>query len=288
MLAQHRHSRRYEGRGLSPFLFIIFISSAVSLLPLPATGNSGPGRNSSFTTRLMNLEATAKETFRFNASLTNGQNRSIIYELQAGLPAGWSSSFRIDGMPVTSFKLDSSKSQDISIELTPSPSVKPGKYAIPVKAISAQGTLELNLEAVVKGSYAVELTTPSGLLSDEITEGSRKPIYLSLKNPGTLPLDNLELSAQTPTKWNVSFEPARIDRLDPGSTINVVANVNVPDKTIAGDYMTNFTVRNNNATANSSYRLTVTTSWLAGGVGVMIILLAIGMVYFLIRKYGRR
>jgi uncharacterized membrane protein len=288
MLAQHRHSRRYQGRGLSPFLFIIFISSTVSLLPHPATANSGPGRNSSFTSRLMNLEATAKETFRFNASLTNGQNRSVIYELQASLPAGWSSSFRVDGMPVTSFKLDSNKTQDISIELTPSPSVKPGKYAIPVKAVAAQGALELNLEAVVKGSYAVELTTPTGLLSDEITEGSRKPIYLSLKNAGTLPLDNLELSAQTPTKWNVSFEPAKIDRLDPGSTINVVANVNVPDKTIAGDYMTNFTVRNNNATASSSFRLTVTTSWLAGWAGVLVILLAIGMVYFLIRKYGRR
>lgn len=288
MLAQHRQPRRFEGRGLNPFLFVLLLSSTVSLLPQRATGNSGPGKPSSFTTRLMNLEATAKETFRFNASLTNGNSRSVVYDLQASQPAGWSSSFRVDGMPVTSFKLDSNKTQDISIELTPSPSVKPGKYAIPVKAVSGQGTLELNLEAVVKGSYAVELTTPTGLLSDEITEGSKKPIYLSLKNEGTLPLDNLELSAQTPTKWNVSFEPAKIDRLDPGSTINVVAHVNVPDKTIAGDYMTNFTVKNNNATANSAYRLTVTTSWLAGWAGVLVILLAIGMVYSLIRKYGRR
>jgi uncharacterized membrane protein len=288
MPALPRQPRRNKGRGLPLSLFIFFFSSIVSLLPLLATGNSGPGNNSSFTTRLMNLEATAKETFRYNASLFNGHNRSVIYNLEAALPAGWNSSFRVDGMSVTSFKLDSNKNQDISIELTPSPSVKPGKYAIPVKAISDQGTLELNLEAVVKGSYAVELTTPTGLLSDEVTEGSKKPVYLSLKNQGTLPLDNLELAAQAPSKWNVTFEPAKIDRLDPGSTINVVANVNVPDKTIAGDYMTNFTVRNNNATANADYRLMVTTSWLAGWVGVLVILTAIGLVYFLIKKYGRR
>ncbi|WP_205511785.1 COG1470 family protein [Longitalea arenae] len=288
MLALHRQPRRSEGRGRIPYLLILFFFPTVFLPPLPATAHAGPVKNSSFTARLINLEATAKETFRFNASLTNGLNRSIIYDLQASVPAGWSSSFRVDGMPVTSFRLDSNKTQDISIELTPSPSVKPGKYAIPVKAVSDQGTLELNLEAVVKGTYAVELTTPTGLLSDEVTEGSKKPIYLSLKNQGSLPLDNLELSAQTPTKWNVSFEPAKIDRLEPGSTINVVATVNVPDKTIAGDYMTNFTVRNNNATANSSYRLTVTTSWLAGSVGILVILLAMGLVYSLIRKYGRR
>jgi uncharacterized membrane protein len=236
----------------------------------------------------MNLEANAKETFRYNASLFNGQNRSVIYELQATAPPGWSNSFRIDGMQVTSFKLDSNKTQDISIELTPSPVVKPGKYAIPVKAVSDQGTLELNFEAVVKGSYSLELTTPSGLLSDEVTEGRRKSIYLSLKNQGTLPLDNLDLSAQTPSKWNVTFEPSKIDHLEPGSAVTVTANLNVPDKTIAGDYLTTFTANNANTTSSVSFRLTVTTSWLAGWLGVLIILIAIGLVYILIRKYGRR
>jgi uncharacterized membrane protein len=288
MLALHRQPRRNQARGLYPNLVAVIFFSTLSLLTHAAPGNSGPDKTSSFSTRLMNLEATAKETFRYNASLHNGMNRSAVYELQAKVPPGWNSSFRVDGMQVTSFKLDSNKTQDISIELTPSPSVKPGKYAIPVVAVSGQGSLELNLEAVVKGSYAIELTTPTGLLSDEVTEGSRKPIYLSLKNEGTLPLDNLELSAQTPTKWNVSFEPAKIERLDPGSSINVIANLNVPDKTIAGDYLTTFSVKNNNATAESSHRLTVTTSWLAGWLGVTVILIAIGMVYFLIRKYGRR
>jgi uncharacterized membrane protein len=287
MSALHRQPRQNQRRGLYPSLFVVLLS-ILSLLTHASPGKSGPDKNSSFTTRLMNLEATAKETFRFNASLHNGASRSVIYELQAKVPPGWNSSFRVDGMQVTSFKLDSFKTQDISIEITPSPSVKPGKYAVPVVAIAGQDSLELNLEAVVKGSYGVKLTTPTGLLSDEVTEGSRKPIYLSLKNEGTLPLDNLELSAQTPTKWNVTFEPAKIERLDPGSSVDVVANLNVPDKTIAGDYLTTFTVKNNNATAESSHRLTVTTSWLAGWLGVTVILAAIGMVYFLIKKYGRR
>jgi len=288
MLALHHQSRRIDGRGLFAPLFGIF-SLSITLLPFQSViGRPGPVKTSSFSARFMNLEANAKETFRYNASIFNGQNQSVSYELQATVPPGWGNSFRIDGMQVTSFKLDSNKTQDISIELTPSPVVKPGKYAIPVKAVSDQGTLELNLEAVVKGSYSLELSTPSGLLSDEVTEGKRKAVYLSLKNQGTLPLNNMDLSAQTPAKWNVTFEPAKVDHLDPGGVVTVVANVNVPDKTIAGDYLTTFTANNSNATSNVSYRLTVTTSWLTGWLGVLIILIAIGIVYMLIRKYGRR
>lgn len=288
MLALNRQPRRVKGRGPNPRLFVVFVFLFLSLLTHAAPGTSSSAKSSSLTTRLMNLEATAKETFRFNASLYNGLNRSAIYELQAKVPAGWNSVFRVDGMQVTSFKLDSNRTQDISIELTPSPSVKPGKYAIPVVAVSEGNALELNLEAVVKGNYALELTTPTGLLSEEVTEGSSKSIYLSIKNEGSLPLDNLELTAQTPTGWNVTFEPAKIERLDPGSNVNIVATLNVPDKTIAGDYLTKFTVKNSNATAESSHRLTVTTSWLAGWLGITVILAAIGLVYFLIRKYGRR
>jgi len=289
MLALPRQPRRIEGRG--PIASIVGLFVFVNLFFSPATSQAQPGsrsKTSTFTTRLMNLEATSKETFRYNATLFNAGNRSKIYELTATLPPGWTSTFRVDGMQVSSFRLDSNKTQDIAIEITPSPEAKPGKYPIPVTATADQESLRLDLEAAVKGAYAVELTTPSGRLSDEVTEGTRKPIHLTVKNTGSLPLDALELAAQSPAKWDASFEPAKIDRLEPGKTQEVVANVQVPDKTIAGDYVSNFTVKNNNTNANAAFRVTVTTSWLAGWLGILVILLAIGIVYFLVRKYGRR
>ncbi len=286
MLALHRQPRRIEGRGVQLSLLVCLFVSIFFSPPLHAQQTRS--NSSSFTSRLMNLEATAKETFRFNASLNNGRPRSGIYELQAATPDGWNTVFRVDGMQITTFRLDSNKTQDISIEITPGPEVKPGKYPIPVTARTERDTLLLNLEAVVKGSYSLELTTPTGLLSDEITEGSRKPIHLTLKNAGTLPLDQLEMAGQSPSKWDVTFEPSKIERLDPGKTMDVTANLHVPDKTIAGDYVTTFTARNNSANANAAFRMTVTTSWLAGWVGVLVILIAIGIIYYLIRKYGRR
>lgn len=278
-MQDHRHRR---------FLLVpVILFPLFSFIP-PSNRKPAHSNPSTLTARLINLEATAKETFRFNASLHNATPRAVIYTFRAGIPDGWNLAFRIDGMQVTSFKADSGRTQDVSIELTPRPDTKPGTYTIPVTASGETDTLSLKLEAVVKGAYGMELTTPTGLLSGEITEGNRESIHLTLKNTGTLPLEGLELSAQTPAKWDALFEPAKVDRLDPGKSIDVVANLKVPDKTIAGDYVTTFSARNNNTNASALFRMTVTTSWLAGWVGVLVILAAVGIIYTLIRKYGRR
>ncbi|WP_276482337.1 NEW3 domain-containing protein [Paraflavitalea pollutisoli] len=286
MLALHCHSRQQQGRRhdyslpVLAFLFLLIFQPGYA-----APASSAP---STFTARLINLEATAKETFRFSATLHNGSARPVTYQFSAGAPAGWNIVFRVDGMSVTSFRADSGRSQEVSIELVPGPATKPGKYPVPVKATSELGDLSLNLEAVVKGAYGVELTTPSGLLSDEITEGSQQKIHLTIKNTGTLPLDGLELTAQSPPKWDATFEPQKIERLEPGGSVDVVATLKVPDKTIAGDYVTTFSTRNNQSNSSAVFRMTVTTSWLAGWFGVLIILAAVGVIYTLIKKYGRR
>lgn len=243
---------------------------------------------SSFTATLINIESTAKETFRYNTLLHNGKKQAQVYELAALVPEGWIATFQTGGSDVASIMVDSEKTQNISVEIVPSPEVKPGKYNIPVTAFSEQDTLSLQLEAVVKGAYKVELTTPTGLLSSDITEGRSKELVLTVNNTGSLPLNGLELSGEAPSKWTVTFDPAKIDRLEPGKTINIKATMNVPDKTIAGDYVTRFTVKNNYANADATFRMTVNTSLLSGWIGVLIILLALGIVYYLIRKYGRR
>jgi uncharacterized membrane protein len=236
----------------------------------------------------MNIEAATNETFRYNASLHNGSGKPVIYELTTDMPDGWMIAYKVDGNRVTSLNLDGNKTQDISIEVNAASTAKPDKYKIRVKAVSGIDTLSLNLEAVVKGSYGLDLTTPTGRLSDEVTSGSHKEIHLVAKNAGTLPLNDIELSSQLPSKWECSFEPAKIQQLDPGKTVDIIAKLNVPDKTIAGDYASTFTIRNANSNAQAAFRIVVKTSLLSGWIGILVILLAIGLVYYLIRKYGRR
>jgi len=241
-----------------------------------------------FTARLMNLEAAANTTFTYNAQLRNAAPVPRIFRLSGRVPEGWGISFKVEGMQVTSINIDSGRTQDIQVEISPTPEAKPAKYDIPLVAVTGMDSLKLALEAVVKGTYNVQLTTPTGRLSDDVTEGSRKEIRLVVKNMGTIPLDNLTLSSQTPSQWQASFEPATIAQLAPGKEAEVITTLQVPDKTIAGDYVTNFTVKNNYSTATASFRMTVKTSLLTGWIGILVILLALGAVYYLIRKYGRR
>lgn len=267
-------------------LFLLFFTSGFALkAQQPAnkvTVKSG------FTAKLINLEAAASETFRYNTTLSNVSSTAHVYELEANLPLGWMIAYKVEGSQVTSINVDAGKMQDISIEINAANGVAPKKYTIPVKAISGADTLSLNLEAVVKGSYSMTLTTPTGRLSDDVTSGSQQELQLVITNSGTLPLNNLQLSSQLPTNWEATFEPSNIKQLDPGKTINVTATLKVPDKTIAGDYAATFTATNSNTNAQAAFRLMVKTSLLSGWIGIMVILLAIGIVYYLIRKYGRR
>lgn len=275
--------KKYSVHFLCSLLFMAGLSAN-----LQAQTSSKSGENSSFKTNLFNLEASANEPFRYSATLKNGSGEARNYALDARLPSGWFASFRTMGSQVTSIHLEPGATQEVSIEMGVNPYSKPGKYAIPVTAVSATDTLRLNLEAVLKGAYKIELTTPSGRLSEDVTEGSVEQIVCTIKNTGTLPLSNVELTAQTPPKWQVTFEPAKVERIDPSGSIDVTATVRVPDKTIAGDYVSTFTAKSQNANADAAFRITVKTSLLAGWLGILVILLAVGLIYRLIKKYGRR
>ncbi len=274
-----------DSKERQKFLFrlivFLFISSSVPVLQ--AQSNS----SSSLTARLLNVEAPTNETFRYNGVLSNG-NSLRNYSLSANLPAGWQITYRVEGIAVTSLQMDANTSKDISFEITCPISTKPGTYKIPVTAIASNDTLKLDLEAVVKGSYAVELTTASGRLSDEIVAGSSKEILMVVKNTGTLPLNNLELSSQLPSKWETSFAQSTIEQLQPGQQADIKVTLKVPEKTIAGDYVTKMTVRSTANSSEAAIRIMVKTSLLSGWIGLVIILASVGLIYLLIRKYGRR
>ncbi|NJX14837.1 NEW3 domain-containing protein [Tamlana crocina] len=250
--------------------------------------SSGTDNKSSFSSDLINIESSADQVFRFTGTLQNNTSADQIYELSAKLPEGWRTVFKAKGKQITSIKVDSGKRETINLEFYPSHQANPKKYEIPVTAESEEESLNLDLEAVVSGAYALEITTPSGRLSDKITEGEKKDIQLVVKNTASLKLTDIDLSSKTPPKWSVVFSPSEIESLSPGETKQVTATVTVPDKTIAGDYMATFTAKNASTKDQAVFRVSVVTSLTSGLLGTVIIIIAIVVVYILIRKYGRR
>ncbi|QNL48098.1 hypothetical protein H8S90_14920 [Olivibacter sp. SDN3] len=275
---------------LEHLLFSIFL---VSVLFVPSRSSAQGAANqgnqeSNFKASLLNIEAASNEVFRYQSTLRNASSETKTYELKADLPPGWLISFRVNGSQVRSVQMEAGKLQDIQIEVNASQSAEPKRYPIPVIAQSDNDTLTLNLEAVVKGSYALTLTTPTGRLSEEVVSGSSEEILLKVENKGTLPLNDISISSQLPSKWEATFEPSTIEQLEAGKSVDIKTTLKVPDKTIAGDYMAKITAKNANSQEEISFRILVKTSMLSGWIGILFILAAVAIVYLLIRKYGRR
>lgn len=241
-----------------------------------------------FKVRLINLEVPSTEVFRYSGTITNPSGQEKIYELHSSLPPGWSVAYKTEGMQVTSINLEPHASKEVSIEITPSYTADIKKHIIPIKAIAQGDTTVVNLESVIKGTYKMEISTQNQVLSGSTTTGSKKEVFITVKNTGTIPLENIELTTQLPSKWESSFEVDKIDKLEPGKTKDIKVNIKVPDKTIAGDYMVNVSAKNNHLDSSLAYRMEVKTSLLTGWIGMLLVGLAIVFIYLLVRKYGRR
>lgn len=241
-----------------------------------------------FSTDQPNMEGNSSSTFTFRAKLNNRTAEQQLYALLADASRGWNVSFKVAGKQITSVELESNTSKDISIEITAPAQIDAGKYRIPVSASTNGSTSNLSLEVVISGTYSIELTTPAGLLSSSITAGDDKKLELIVKNTGSSPLTGVQLSSSSPANWSVQFDQKKIDVILPGKDAAVYATIKADKKAIPGDYIVNMEAKTPEVTSKAAFRMAVKTSMLWGWVGILIIAGALGGVYFLFRKYGRR
>jgi len=263
-------------------------AKGLSDLPLTVVVSQQGTFKTELTTDQANMVGAANSTFTFNAKLRNSTDASQAYALNAAAPPGWKVNFKASYKQVSSVNIEPGHTQDVTIEIDPPDETPAGTYKIPVTASTGATSADLSLEVGITGSYALQLTTPTGLLSTNATAGGDRRLDLVVKNTGSADVKNIDLLSSPPPNWNVSFEPKKIESLSAGQSTQVTATITPDDKAIAGDYMANLTAKAAEASALVPLRVSVETSMLWGWAGALFILLAMGSVYFLFRKYGRR
>jgi uncharacterized membrane protein len=257
-------------------------------LPLTIVVSEQGKFKTEFTTDQANMGGSNTSIFTYRALLRNVTAEKQLYTLVAEAPRGWNVAFKYNGRQVTSVEVNENGNANISIEIDPPDMIEAGTYKIPVYAATNSTSVDLILEAVITGSYAMELTTPPGLLSTGITAGDQKRIELVVRNTGSAELKDIQMSASAPINWEVIFDPKRVDNIEPGKTARIFAMVKASRKAIAGDYVTNIEAKTPEVTSKLQFRISVRTSLIWGWVGILIICAALGGVYYLFRKYGRR
>ena len=264
------------------------VTAGDHVLPLTVTVSEQGTYKTEFTTDQSNMEGQASATFNYNATLRNRTAEEQSYAMTSNAPRGWTVSFRANGRQVTAVEVAPNATTTVSIEAKPPASVGTGTFKIPVRAFTASTSAELDFEAVITGSYAMELSTPTGLLSSSITAGNTKKIELEVRNTGSSELRGIEMSSSKPAEWEVVFDPVKVESLIAGSSTTVTALIKASSKAIPGDYVVKMTARTPEVSSTVDFRMSVKTSMLWGWIGILIIAAVLGGVYYLFRKYGRR
>lgn len=271
------------------YRFVVSANNGEARLPILINVTEAGTYQSELTTDQPNMEGHADSSFNFSLELENRTAEEQLYALKATPPArGWQVVFESGGQRVSSVNVEPNDSQNISVEVTPPAEIEAGTYQIPVQASNNSTSAEVQLEVAITGTYALELSTPNDLLSYDIGAGGERTIQLEVRNTGTADITDVEMSANTPVNWEVSFDPKQVDSIPAGESTTVQATIKSDDKSLPGDYVTTVTATAPEVSDNSQLRITVKSSSLWGWIGVLIILAVIAGVYYLFRTYGRR
>lgn len=236
------------------------------------------------------IKGSADASFSYKLTLTNNSNEDQVYSLGADLPQGWQISFKpsYESQEVASIPVAAGQKVDLNVSITPAPGLEAGEYTVDVYAVSARGQVSEQLTLIISGSYRMEFTTANDVLNTELVAGQEKKINVIVRNTGSAPLTNIRLSATTPKDWNVSYDIEKIEMLKPGEEQQATATITASSKAIAGDYALTLTAYADELRKVAEMRVTVRTSTWWGLVGVVIVVLVCGGVYWIFRKYGRR
>jgi uncharacterized membrane protein len=264
------------------------ISNKGQTLPITLNVTEQGTFKTEFTTDQPNLEGATDTSFTYTTQLKNKTAEKQTYALNSAAPRGWDVQFKAGGSNVSSVVIEPGASESITVSVTPATTVTADTFKIPIEAVSGSTKAQLELEAAIKGSYKLELTTPTGLISTDVTAGDEKKVDLLLKNLGTSDLTDIALTAATPVDWEVTFDNKEITSLKAGESKTITATIKASGKAIAGDYVVSMNASAPEASSSSEFRVAVKTSVLWGWLGILIIAAVFGAIYFLFRKYGRR
>ncbi len=254
-----------------------------SVLPLTINVSEHGTLKTEFTSEQANMQGHAKSDFNFRTKLNNQTGEKQLYALTSNAPRGWSVVFKPNYQQATSVEIEPGQNKDITVEVKPPFGIKAGKYTIPIMARTNATSANLDLEVDITGTFEMELSTPSGLLSSSITAG-RKSELTGCAQYRLNGYDQHTNELFKPRGWEVTFSNDTIPFIAAGETAGLTAQIKAYEKSIPGDYVISLTAQTPETSSAASFRIAVKTSPLWGWLGIFIILSSIWVIFYLFRN----
>lgn len=246
----------------------------------------------SLTTSTPALTGASDASFSFDLQFKNDTAQDVTLSVAAtGPDAGWDVTATLTGeTQAASTVVEAGSTQNVTVAATAPTDVTAGAYPISVTATAGERTVTADLAIQITGSYAMNLSTPNDVLSASGSAGAATTQAFEITNTGTAPLTEVKLTATPPTGWEVTFDPEAVLTIAPDATETITATITPSGEAVAGDYVVTFSgsAAEGGADATAQIRFTVETSPIWALVGLGIIVLILGGLFYVFRTYGRR
>jgi uncharacterized membrane protein len=240
--------------------------------------------------QLPDLRGSSRSSFDYTLTVKNDSGKKLLVSLAAQAPKNFDTSFTeaYGSQELTAIPIEAGKSKDVKLKVSPPNTVDAGKYPVKVEVAAEGANAATEVKLDITGEPKLTVSGREGLLSARATAGKESSIPLIVSNTGTAPAENIQLSANTPNGWKMTFEPKTIDRIAPNQHKEVQALLTPSGKAIAGDYVNTLTASTHGENGTANFRVTVTTSTMWGVAGVGIIGAALLIMVGAVARFGRR
>src|SRR5579872_2941219 len=236
------------------------------------------------------LKGTPKSSFDFNVTVKNESGSDMLVNLSADAPQGFSVAFKegYGSQELTSLPFKAGESKDLTVSIKPAPDIKETAIPIVFHANGEKAKAQTKLTLDIAGQPSLSLSGDDGRLSGDAYAGQEKSFPLVLRNSGSAPAQDIQLTASPPSGWKVTFEPKQVAELPVDGEQQVNALVTPAPKALAGDYMVTMRASGSGQSQSADYRVAVTTSTLWGMTGIGVIGAALLVLVGAVGRFGRR
>jgi len=237
------------------------------------------------------LTGASDDEFGFDLTLENDTAQDQTVSVSASGPPSWDVEAVVTGEEqAASTVVEAGSTATVRVTATPPANAAAGPYEIAVEANAGDRTVGAQLGVEITGSFSMDVSTPGDLLSNRGAAGSAATQGIEVTNTGTAPLEGVVVTASPPTNWTVTFdrEGGQMEAIPPGETGVITATITPSGEAVAGDYVVTFDASNDETDGSLQIRFTVETSPLWAIVGIGVIVLILGGLFYVFRTYGRR
>lgn len=229
-----------------------------------------------------------------NTGFTN-QSYSLGHETNSSLTVSYS----FQDFNVTDVYIPAGEQNSVTAQVSAPESAEIGTYNLKLTAgnnsdLSQMFQVEIRGKEIEKDlSMDVEerfkQVQPGGEMRIPVEVSNGGGFYRADGSDGPV-LNNVTFDISVPDGWDYELSPARFSTLDYRDRSQAMLTVNVPENAQPGDFFVDISASSNEASIEepTELRVNIRQQSKMGYVGVFLMLVSLGLLIFVYRKFGRR